>query len=166
MKRFISWTLVILFTFALGVSTTFLWINNSFDITGQSKANLFEDLPILNYCELRNNPDKYDGMIIRLRADISSGNHGEYLYDTRCPGDENIKDYNDATAAVLYIDWKEQRRVTNVRSERTLRPWTDPVNVIAVGKFRKNEPTKDSELANNSVFHFVVISLEFAIDIY
>ncbi len=161
MKRFISWILVMLLAFTLGVVTALLWFNRSSDNSSFDNEKIFESLPILDYCELRNNPDKYDGKIVRLRAGINTGNHGEFLYDTRCPADEKIKTYYDATAAVMYIDRLEQKKVTDIRSARRSKPWTDPVSVIAVGKFMKNEPTKnDSGMDRNSVFHFVIISLD------
>ena len=161
MKRFILWTLILFFTFAFGVVAALLWLNRSADDSSSENKILFAGLPILNYCELRNNADKYDGKIIRLQTEVNTGNHGEFLYDARCPGDEKITTYADATAAVMYIDWLEQRKTTSIRNGRRTKPWTDPVGVIAVGKFRKNEPMKgESALDRSAVFHFTVISLE------
>ncbi len=169
MKRYISWILVILLTFTFGVITTLLLFSHNSQIPScsneTSNENLFESLPVLNYCELRNNPDKYDGKIVRLNTDILSGNHGEYIYDVNCPADEKIKDYYAATAAFMYIDRREQKKVTDIRIARSAKPWTDPVNVVTVGKFRKNEFTRnDSGMDRNAEFHFMVISLEIVSD--
>lgn len=161
MKRAAEWLLVIFFSYAIGVITAFLWSPDASDGASFNNKNLFFKLPIRNFCEVRNNPDNYDGEIIRLRAGINTGNHGDYLYDERCPADEKIKDYYDATAAVMYADWREREKVANTRNARKSKPFTAPVSVVAVGKFRKNEPVKnDSGLNGNAVFHFAVISLE------
>lgn len=172
MKKIISWMFVILITFTFGVITTLIWLKSSQNISSPEKKsssvnneNLFADLLVLDYCEVRNNPDKYDGKIIRLKAFVHSGTEGEHIYDERCPADESIKTYYDATAAAIYLDKQDYKKVTDVRVKRKLKPWTDPVEIIAVGKFRKNEPTKnDSSYDRNATFHFMIISVDSAID--
>lgn len=125
-----------------------------------------EDLPVLEYCDLRNNPDKYDEKTVRLKAEIRVGNHGEYLYDERCPADASIKTYYDATAAIIYKNKADEEKIRDIRDKRienenSRKLWTDPVNVTAVGIFRKNNPTeRDSGYERNAAFHFVINSIE------
>lgn len=165
MNRIISWIFVIFVTFTFGVITTLIWLKSHQNISPNKNENLFVNLPALDYCEVRNNPDKYDGKIIRLKASVHSGVEGEYIYDERCPGDESNRTYYDATAALIYLDKQDQKKVTDVRIKRNLKPWTDPVQIIAVGKFRKNEPTgNDSGYDKNAVYHFIIISLDSTTD--
>jgi hypothetical protein len=169
MKRFISWTFVILLTFALGIVATVMWFNYYSSITLSVKESISEDLPILAYCELVNNPEKYDGKTVRLRAEVKTGNHGQYLWDSICPGDEKIKTYYEATAAVIFNNIQDQEKIKQIRDARKpflVQRWTDLVNITAVGKFKKNKPTeKSSGLVENSTFHFEIIKLESVSDI-
>jgi len=161
MKRAYSWLTIILLTFTFGVATTFIWFNYTYSPLSPDKNKKLSDLPILSYCELVNNADKYDGKIVRVKTEIKTGNHGEYLYDSNCPADEKIKTYYDATAAIFYDNSKDQEQIKQIRDKRKILRWTDPVEVITTGKFRKNKPTQnDSGLDRNAVFHFVFFSLE------
>ncbi len=161
MKSSVSWLVIILLAFALGIAAAFIWFNYHSSVLPPVKENDMTDLPILAFCELVNNPDKYDGKVVRLHADIKTGNHGQYLYDSNCPADETVKNYYDATAAVMFNNLQDEEKIKQIRDARKTLNWTDPVGVIAVGKFRKNEPTKnDSGMDRNSVFRFVIISLE------
>ena len=135
--------------------------------TADSKnKNESENLPLLEYCELRNNPDKYDGKIVRLKAEINGGQHGDHLYDERCPADPSIYAYYDATAAVFYKNREDNDKVRKIRDQRlenenSEKRWTDAVNVTVIGIFKKNKPTKnDSSYERNATFHFTINSIE------
>lgn len=125
-----------------------------------------EDLHVLEYCELVNNPDKYDGKIVRLKAEIKGGQHGDHLYDDRCPADESIYAYYDATAAVIYKSKEDATKIREIRDKRienknSQQLWVDPVNVRVIGIFRKNTPSKkDSDYERNATSHFLINSIE------
>ncbi|HEX9960757.1 MAG TPA: hypothetical protein VGB00_07490 [Pyrinomonadaceae bacterium] len=163
MKRFIHWIPVILLTFALGVGAAIIWFESS-KAHQTDNQNIPADSPLLAFCELVKNSDEYNGKIVRLQTEASTGNHGEYLYDLNCPGDENFKNYYDATAALIFIDSEAQEKIKSVRDARKpflLKKWAEPVKIIATGKFKINEPSKNSsDLIENSAFHFEIIKLE------
>lgn len=45
-------------------------------------------LPLVTYCELVNNPEQFDGKVVRVQATYLSTWHGGYLYNRACEGKE------------------------------------------------------------------------------
>ncbi len=43
-------------------------------------------LPLMTYCELVNNPEQFDGKVVRVQATYLSTWHGGYLYSPACEG--------------------------------------------------------------------------------
>ena len=154
-----------LFVYSIAVVFLLLFSNCSEQNSEISYENKSEDLSLLEYCDLRNNPDKYDGKIVRLRAEINSGNHGDHLYDKRCPGNESVHSYPDGLTAIFYKNKAEQDKVREIRDRRidsnSQKVWTDSVNVTAVRLFKKNKPLEnESSYERNAPFHFTVITIE------
>ncbi len=87
MKRKIICLLAAIFTFALGVAVVLIWLADYKSPNQQSeaislpvqKADLPTEMPILAYCELASNPDKYNGKVVRLRAKLNGSKHGAFL---------------------------------------------------------------------------------------
>lgn len=156
MKRFIFEIIVTLL-----ITASLFSVGCSNDVVLSNNEENPKTLPVLEYCDLKNNPDKYDGKIVRLNAEIKAGQHGEHLYDPQCPADESIKTYYDATAAVIFANQSDRDKITEIRENRNPKLWTEPINVIVIGEFKKNKPTeKDSGYDRNAVFHFVINSIE------
>lgn len=167
MKRYLFWIITLLFTFLLGVIFTILIFTNSENANRSKNEKLFENLPVLSYCEVSENPDKYDGKIIRLKTMIlGSLHHGEYISaGYNCRGDIKMIGNSETTAALLYIDSFEQKKVSDIRSQRKNTAWSDPLTFVGVGKFSKNEPEKDTDsIKDNSPYHFTIISIDAVID--
>src|SRR5918993_3197243 len=47
-------------------------------------------LPVLAYCELVGNPERYDGKVVRVRAAMRMSIHGLFLSDVTCDRQENM----------------------------------------------------------------------------
>lgn len=130
-----------------------------------SDDNNFEKLPVLQYCDLRNDPDKYDGKIVCIKTGINGGQHGEYLSSWQCPADEPNPAYYDA-AAVIYENKEDWNKIKQIRERRienknSRSQYTDPVYVTMIGLFKKNTSTgKDSSYERSAAFHFIVKSIE------
>lgn len=88
MKRTIFWLLVSVFTFALGVAIVFVWLDGHKSPNQQSEAvslltqeaDIPNEMPILAYCELANNPEKYNGEVVRVRTKLDQFIHGGKRY--------------------------------------------------------------------------------------
>jgi hypothetical protein len=160
MKRIISWLFILTFTFALGVSATFLYIkfNNSFvqkteilnDAVSTSKENDSQALPILAYCELANNPEKYNGKIIRVSSTLSFGDHGSYFSDANCRLPEN-------GAIIWYKTEEVQVTISQAREQKDKKFLAHELNVITVGRF-SNKVYKDPSLIVQ--FQFEILKVE------
>src|SRR5215203_2252490 len=96
MKRITFRLLAISLTFILGVTAVLLFLKFSETgllISPPVESSLPEnegnaaDSQILTYCELVNNPEKYDGKIVRLSARMSIGLENSWFYDAACGAD-------------------------------------------------------------------------------
>jgi hypothetical protein len=82
MKRVTSWLFIISLISVLGV-IAIPWLYQIFNAsyiqksqelsnpTQPVKANGLADLPILAFCELANNPEKYNGKTVRVNASLN-----------------------------------------------------------------------------------------------
>ena len=112
-------------------------------------------LPVLAYCELVGNPERYDGKIVRVRATLRMSIHGLFLSDVTCDRYENY----------AAVDFHEPRRKELVNTffgpdNPTLdRP--GPVELIAIGRFEKVFPSRvyDS-LLDNAPLRFEMMRVE------
>src|SRR5687767_9926488 len=102
MRRVTLWLAVALCTFMLGFAVASIWLpvaRNAREIPcpppPQAKDTLAlapgddlsasANLPILAYCELSNNPDRYSGKVVRVRATLGGSIHGILFYEETCP---------------------------------------------------------------------------------
>ncbi|MGI8470123.1 MAG: hypothetical protein ACR2N3_16910 [Pyrinomonadaceae bacterium] len=160
MKRFTTWLFVIVLTFALCVTATLLYLKLNYFNSQESKAvenfdvvydeNSSADLPILSYCELANNPEKYDGKIVRLSATLEMGIEGSWFDDANC------EKSNDA-AIVKSINEEVWDAVQRTREQKDKKVLSNEVNLIVVGRF-KNSVYKDCCLI--TPFQFEILKVE------
>jgi hypothetical protein len=115
------------------------------------------NLPIIDYCELANNPERYSGKIVRVRARLSGFIHGMLFYDENCAGADN-------RAAVSYSRRTEEeitRTLNRARGSDGSMNWLEPVNIIATGKFEKVTPSNESDtIYETASLQFQIIRVE------
>lgn len=59
-------------------------------------------LPLINYCDVRNSPGKYDGKIVKMQAKINDFMQGVFLEDLSC-ADKYYEDLlDDSRTAVTF----------------------------------------------------------------
>ncbi len=127
------------------------------DSKSQPIANLYADLPILNYCELANNPEKYDGKIVRINAKL----YGNYFPEPSFL-DENC--YTKEKETVVTFDNQDMKaevyKNTPAGGGENERYLGFP-KIIAVGKFsRVNPPQIGNSEVRPVYLRFEVISIE------
>jgi hypothetical protein len=165
MKRTTSWLVVTLFTFILGVATALLWLEFSrpavqkFEAAPCSSISVPErasaDLPIIAYCELANNPDKYNGKVVRVSARLSGFIHGILFYDQNCAS------ANNGTAVAFHPSVVEEIRRTLTEAADSDAYGFVPLNLIVVGKFEKVTPSHESDLFwDTASQHFEIMRVE------
>jgi hypothetical protein len=90
---------------------------------------------------LATTPERYSGKIVRVRARLSGFIHGMVFSDENCLGADN------QAAAFYHPPAAEEIRQTlnRARGSDSLMNWLEPVNIIAVAKFRKVTPSHESD---------------------
>ena len=163
MKRKIFWLLISIFTFALGVAIVFVWLDGHKSSNQQSetaslptqKADVPKELPILAYCEIANNPEKYNGEIVRVRTKLNQFIHGAFFADENCAGREK-------TTAVIFNPERANEIINKLESETKSEEfgfWG--AEIIAVGKFSRVKPTQESDaLVDNIDLRFEILQIE------
>jgi hypothetical protein len=160
MKRITFWLLAISLTFILGVAATFIYFK-FFYINPQEDEMLPEvalpesennqaEMPDLTFCELVNNPEKYDGKTVRLRAKMSIGTEGSWFSDNAC-GANNAAFISEANDEV-------SKAIDKARDRGKREPWDFEVNLIVVGKF-KNVVYSD-RCCLTTPFQFEILKVE------
>jgi hypothetical protein len=111
--------------------------------------------PVLSYCELVSNPERYDGKVVSVRATIRMSIHGLFLSDATCSRHE---DY-------AAVDFHEPRREELVEMffgpDSPLRDGRGVVGLIAVGRFHKVVPSRVSDsLLDTAPLRFEIMHVE------
>ncbi|HEX8249531.1 MAG TPA: hypothetical protein VF599_15245 [Pyrinomonadaceae bacterium] len=161
MKRRAIELFIIILTFGLlGITATLLHLklNPSNNQTAEPATNpvllnnedIPADLPILSFCELANNPEKYDGKIVRLNATLTFGLEGSWFSDSNCGSHDNGAIVSSASEEV----WNPLKQARERKGEKFS---ANQLNVTAVGKF-KNEVYKDCCLI--APFQFEISKVE------
>jgi hypothetical protein len=159
MRRISIWLVVATCTFALGFAAATFWFQlrrpvvaernpsssspciNSVALDQMADISAASNLPILDYCELASNPERYNGKIVRVRARLSGFIHGMVISDENCIGVDN------QAAATYYPPMAEEIRQTlnRARGSDSSMNWLEPVNIIAIVRFEKVTPSNESD---------------------
>lgn len=159
MRRVSIWLLVAACTFALGFAAAMLWPRlhrpavaerntasnpsgiNSLALDSDADISAASHLPILDYCELANNPERYSGKVVRVRARLSGFIHGMVFSDENCIGADKL------AAASYYPPMAEEigQTLNRARGSSSSTNWIEPVNIIAICQFRKVTPSNESD---------------------
>jgi hypothetical protein len=174
MRRIFIWLLIAICTFALGFAAAMLWFQSPSSVVSDevppsppcdskvfldSNADLSaaSNLPILDYCELANNPERYSGKIVRVRARLSGFIHGMVIADENCVGVDNqaAASYNRAMVEEV------KRTLDSARGSTDSMNWLEPVNMIAIGKFEKATPSNESDtIYDTASLQFEIMRVE------
>ena len=163
MNPILKHILVGIFCFSCGIASTLLWFGWSRTANAPqnvSSVNKEEELPILAYCELANNPDKYDGKVVRVSARLLQGIHGLSFLDPNCEGEIR-------QAAVTFDHKREEQIEAQIAAETNSEKyayWGFP-QIIAAGRFSKATPSRQSDSnVDNSYLRFEILSIDSAVN--
>lgn len=140
-----------------------LWTNNYFSIYSQYPdlpiddfSTSFSELPILDYCELANNQEKYDGKIIRVNSKLYEYIPNPAFLNENCKGLETVVLFNEKDFNAIL----DRTSIDIIHSHKAEDLWFAMPKIIAVGKFSKNELSENDEKLQDFKFRFEVINLE------
>ena len=157
MKRFIFRLSVVLLTFAFGITATVVWVYYNPPIESYEQV-IFDDLPVVEYCDLKNNPRKYNGKIVRVNTRLNWFMHGFFLADANCSGEGD-----DARTSISFYDPKRAELYKYLEQFREAGKGWEPVKIVAVGRFRYETPRGFSDgIEDRTSLHFEIYKIESA----
>ncbi len=152
--------LVVLLAFVIGVVTTIVWFNLDSNNSVPPPEDVSAELPIFSFCELINNPEKYDDKIVRVGAEINMLNiHGYMIFDSaKC----SAKDDKFMFGAVVFPNSRDFETIDNlIKENKPEIGWYKPVSVIARVKFNFVESKGTSDhVSDRTSFHFEILTIE------
>ena len=159
MRRMLCWLGTASLTFMIGVVATLFWLQPQRTATKQEpSAGCAEPAnavrPILAYCELANNAEKYNGQTVRVSVRLSWFTHGLVLFDPNCSG-------ANTQAAVFYDRFNTEEIERALRQAHGSGNWFDAVDIIATGRFKKVTPSGRSDtIYDTASLQFEIIKIE------
>lgn len=164
MRRTLFWILISLLTFVLGVATAFSWLYCSnlakakveTDLVALQESVASDETPIFAFCELVNNPDKYDGKVVRISAKLSLNHHSTLFLDKNCS--------EQGKAIAVIFNSVEQLSETIDRIVQQTKPEQKSYcipEIITVGKFsRIKEVNETNSWIKDFPFQFEIQKVE------
>lgn len=158
MKKLASPYWIVILTFVVGISATFVWLRYFPAIESFENVN-FTKIPTVELCELRNNPRSYDVKIIRLKSKLNWFTHGYFLTDDKCLGIDD-----ESRIAVNFFEPKREDLWAKLNSfHNPNRIGWQPVEMVAVGRFTyKNFIGSNDGIDERTHLQFEIHTIEFA----
>lgn len=149
--------------FVLGAAASVVWLRHRTaekaviaSSSQTQKSNNSAELPILSLCELVNNPDKYSGKVVRLSTTLWALFMGVSFYDPNCVR------VDTGTAVFFNPEYKDKIQ-NDLKHARGPASFLEPVNMIAVGKFKKVIPSNESDtIYDTAALQFEIMRIETA----
>lgn len=162
MKRFVFPLSILLVTLAAGVVASIIWLN----YPASQDETIPENVPTLSYCELISNAEKYDGKVVRVKAELHWFIHGYFFDDPNCAvpkeDESEAMSYSGRTAVLLNAENAENinQRIKEAAGTAYVRK---PADVVAVGRFKKivRCSTCSDSIEDRTPYHFKVVELEY-----
>lgn len=156
MKKFIVRFWLILITFTVGITSTIFWIRYNPRIESYDEVE-FSEIPAVNYCDLVNDPQKYDGKIIHIKSvKLYWFMHGYFLANENCSGERD--------SARTAIDFYEQRqdiiwkKLEEIKGSKNY----ELAEIIAVGRFRyKTQIGNSDHIRDRTNLQFEIYDIGF-----
>ncbi len=160
-KRFLILGVAVI-AFLVGLASVYLLVRNHTRLESNDQVGVGA-LPKLDYCEVRNDPDKYSGKFVRIEADMYWFMHGTYLFDANCADPAGGTLMDEARTAVRFNRERSASIDAKLPPKTRRRDWEDHYRIVAVGRFTHQRPESQSDLIDDRTsFHFEIYSIESA----
>lgn len=159
MRNLSSKLLIFALTFLFSVGGLLIWVylfpaDESFEEVDISALQTIE------YCELRNDPGKYSGKVVRVNAEMYSFMHGLFLYDERCGNKTFYNFSDDHRTAISYYEAKRDE-IWNFLTPLKPFDYKFRFKITAVGRFVKRRPKGFTDsIEDRTSFHFEIFEIE------
>lgn len=113
------------------------------ELVKTAEKSIFDD------CDLRRNPQIFDGKLVRIKSTYRFMIHGSYLSRGTCA--ELSRDVLNTVA----VGFESKRDMDYIQGLRI------PIDVVAIGKFSLVKPNEESDtIYDNTPFQFSLVCLE------
>lgn len=159
MGKLSSKLLIFALTFLFSVGGLLVWVYLF------PKQELFGEVDLSTlqtneHCDLRNDPGKYSGKVVRVNAAMYWFMHGLFLYDERCGNKASNNFSDDHRTAISYYEPKSDE-IMNFLAPFKPFDHRFRYKIIAVGRFVKRRPTGFTDIIHDRTsFHFEVFEIE------
>lgn len=157
MKKFVPRFWIVLLTFAIGITSTIVWLRYNPFIESYENVN-FSEIPSVAYCDLKNDPRKYDGKIIRLKnVKLYWFMHGYFLAHEDC-----LSEGDRAKAAISRYEPKRESLWNTMEQFHQKDKMWEPVEIIVVGRFTyKNRFGGSDGIEDRTPLQFEIYDFEY-----
>ncbi|MGQ0540521.1 MAG: hypothetical protein ACT4O9_01565 [Blastocatellia bacterium] len=115
------------------------------------------------YCEVKNNPDRYNGKIVRIRAPLGYFIHGAFFEDPQCRDKYYEQLVDDGRTALSFFEPKREELFETYQEIIKKKKAFNTIPIIAVGRFEWKYPKGISDgIEDRTSFHFEAYSIELA----
>lgn len=133
-----------------------------------AKDEFVEPIPRVTYCQLRENPNYFDGKTVRVETGLFWFQHGYYFFDEVCAesdaGDPSLID--EGRTAVSFEE-RQRASLWNQLQEFPHDRFSSPIaRIDAIGRFARRFPglNRSDAIGSRTSFHFEISRIEKAID--
>lgn len=153
---------ICLLTVICGGSAFFIW-KYFFRYLEPFDNGKISTLQVVPYCEVKQNPTKYDGKLVKIDARLFWFMHGYFLQDQACSEAIDAKYLDSSRTAILFAEIRGDELHQQLRAFHSPGKLFTPVRIIAVGRFTFRSPGGYSDSINDRTpFHFELFSIEHA----
>lgn len=162
MKRPFNWLVILCLTFLLSVTLTVLWFKSNQPLVSYEES-LTKNVPSVEYCDLRNDPYRYDGKVVRLTADLYRFMHGYYLSDANCNDKFEDSGTDESKTAVLFYETYRMESFEYLEKFNESGKLWQPLKITVVGRFQYKRASGFSDgIEDRTSFHFEIYKVDSA----
>lgn len=145
---------------ACGVSACFVWKKPSPNIEPFDSEKM-ATLQVLPHCELRRNPSKYNGKLVKIDAKLHWFMHGYYLQDKECSETVDTNYLDSSRTAVVFEKSQASDLFKQLRELHSPGKLFTEVHLVAIGRFTYGPPKGYSDgIDDRTPFRFELYSLD------
>lgn len=133
--------------------------------TPQSKTPISDET--LTYCEIANNPEKYNGKLVRFNGNLYWFMHGFYIHDEKCSDEFPKKptqpnwNYYDRRAGVSFDESSREALWDRLMNKNPLkRSHESHWRIVATGKFSFRVPCANDSFCSDHILDRVYFEFQ------
>lgn len=148
----------LLTTFIFGVSASRFYLKYNQPVYTFEEV-ISSGAPKTEYCDLVSSPSKYDGKIVRVRANLNWFTHGLYLDDSNCFGEGD-----NAKTAIVFNERVREKLFEAMKQKQIFGKPRRPLEIIAVGVFKYKSPRGviSDSIEDRTPLHFEIYNIEYS----